>query len=206
MLVSIDEPEADELARGVVPAIWSPELASEIRTGLERVAAQGGEWRPAAEAALLQFDHDPTGAPVTLAVTQRLAWDLGDEDTPLFFCLLCLDEAVSNAPRGSKRALAVQAGVVARRDAALPRDELAFALRRGGERAAVERLGTVERRRVVRARLGRLARLGHGSVSALAAELSVIAAEPLPERAADDDVWMYLGTAIVADVRRPELN
>jgi hypothetical protein len=68
------------------------------------------------------------------------------------------------------------------------------------------RLGTVERRAAVRARLGRLGELGRNSMPTLASELRALAAEPLPARAEDDDVWEEVCTLLLADLARPDLN
>ena len=95
---------------------------------------------------------------------------------------------------------------MARRNAAVPEDELRAALAEVTSRSPVERLGTAERRAAVRARLGRLGELGRESMPALAAELCALAAEPLPSRAEDDDVWEEVCTLLLAGVARPDLN
>ena len=58
----------------------------------------------------------------------------------------------------------------------------------------------------MRARLGRLGELGCDSLRALAAELRVIAAEPLPALPEDDDVWAVVYERLVADRVRADLN
>jgi hypothetical protein len=40
----------------------------------------------------------------------------------------------------------------------------------------------------------------------LAVELKALAAEPLPDHAADDDVWREACLHLLAEVGRPELN
>lgn len=55
-------------------------------------------------------------------------------------------------------------------------------------------------------RLRRLAAFGRESLPALAPELQAIADEPLPARAAEDDVWEVVCGALLADVAAPSRN
>ncbi|HEX7527279.1 MAG TPA: hypothetical protein VF327_13275, partial [Gaiellaceae bacterium] len=146
------------------------------------------EWEAGVAAALAELDQDPRGAEVSLEVVRHLAMQLGQDDTPLFFCLDCLDDAIAAAPPGERRALALRAAIVAVRNA-------------GGRLD-----GSPEQRAAVRARLGRLGELGRDSLRALAAELRAIAAELLPERPEDDDVWAVVYERLVAHAVRAELN
>ena len=66
--------------------------------------------------------------------------------------------------------------------------------------------GTPAQRVAVRVQLGRLGELGRDSLRSLAAEVRLIAAEPLPERPEDDDVWGVVHAQLVAELVRPELN
>ena len=84
----------------------------------------------------------------------------------------------------------------------MPDDEVAAAL----AASAPGRLATDERRRAVRLRLGRLARLGRDSLRPLAAELDRIAAEPLPADPALDDVWEVVAYTLLAELAQPALN
>jgi hypothetical protein len=206
MLAWADGPEVDALTAAVVDVVWSPDLQTGIADGLLRVAELGDEWTAAAESALATFEPDPQGSPVTAAVLQQLAMQLGYDDVPPLFCLCCIDEAVRAAPSREKRAAALRCAPVARRDAAVPDAELAAALTAEALGSSIERLGAAGRRRAVRARLGRLGRLGRASIPALAEQLRAIAAERLPDTARDDDVWLAVGTALLADRARPELN
>ena len=206
MLVWAEGPEVDALTATAVDAIWTTELQDQIAGGLRRVAGHGEEWRPAAEVALRELGADPRRAPVTSAVVQRIAMDLGYDDLPPLFCLCCIDEAVRGASSEEKRRCALRCAPVARRDAAVGEAELATALTARALGSSIEQLGTAARRQAVRARLGRLGRLGRESVPALARELRVIASEPPPNRPRDDDVWLAVGSALLADRARPELN
>lgn len=206
MLVWANGPELDRLTDDAIDRIWSAELASEVRDGLGRVAAHGEDWAPAARAALVEFERTRKRSPVARAVTQHLAMGLGDLDVPFLFCPCCIDEAVAHADRPARRGLALQAAILARRNAEVGDDEVQAALRRTGSQSPVDRLATKERRTAVRRRLGRVGRLGRDSIPALATELRALADEPLPERALDDDVWCAVCTALLAEVARPDLN
>jgi hypothetical protein len=202
MLVWAEGPVVEALTAKSVSQLWTRELETEIRQGLARAAALGDDWRPAVEAAAAEFERDPVRAPVTTAVVQRLAMDLGMKDAPLLFCLCCIDEAVEAALPTERRSCAVQAALVAVRDASVSPEEVKEALLAN----AASRLGTLGRRSAVRRRLGRLASLGHDSLPALAAELAEIAVEDLGDDAGADDVWEVVEQALLAQVTRPELN
>jgi hypothetical protein len=206
MVVWAEGPAVERLTSAAVEAIWSTELQESVTDGLRRVARQGDDWAPAAERALAELECGPTKAAVTRAVVERLAMDLGSIDVPLFICLCCVDEGVRAAAAGDRRGLALQCAPVARRNAALTEAELEGVVSAAGLGSVVDRLGTTARRQAVRARLGRLGRLGQESVPALARELLGIAAEDLPDLARDDDVWLAVATALLADRARPELN
>jgi hypothetical protein len=206
MLVWVREgPELEELTTAALERLWVDELEQLIREGLVRVGADDG-WEAAAAAALVEFDRAPRDSEVSREVVRHLAMQLGQADHPVFFCLDCLNEAITEAEPAGRRELARRAAIVARRNAAVPTDEIREALAGLTSGSAAERLGTAARREAVRARLGRLGTLGCESMPELAAELRTLAAEPLPERADDDDVWEVTCAALLADVARPELN
>ncbi|HZQ17037.1 MAG TPA: hypothetical protein VFA82_09715 [Gaiellaceae bacterium] len=202
MLVWAEGPEVEALTTRSVAALWSSELEGLLRDGLARAAGLGDGWAPAVSAAAAEFERDPLASPVTRAVVQHLAWELGSGDGPPFFCLCCLDEAVAAAPPEERRRRAREAALLAVHNAAVPPAEVgeAFAAR------SPARLATDQRRRAVRARLGRLARYGRTSMPALSRELERIAAEPLPADPNDDDVWEVVAHALLAEHARPELN
>lgn len=203
LLVWADEAAVDELAAQAMDAVWSDELEAAIRDGLARVAAFGDEWPAAVEGATAAFDRDPRGSPVTLAVVEHLAMQVGSRDQPHpLFCLCCIDEAVAAAPPEERRGLALEVATLACRDANVPAEEVSSAL----AACTPSALATDERRRAVRTRLGRLAGLGARSVPALAAQLEAIAVEPLPDDPAADDVWEVVVRTLLARVARPELN
>jgi hypothetical protein len=206
MLVWAEGPSVDRLASTAVEAIWSVDLETAIADGLRRVAGDGEEWRAAAAQALVELMREPKRSAIGRAVVERLAMDLGYLDLPAFFCLCCIDESLRMSATAAKRALALQCAPVAKRAAAVGDAELARAMSAAGLGSAIDELGRAARRRAVRARLGRLGTLGRDSVPALACELRTIAAEPLPERPHDDDVWVAVGTALLARRARPELN
>ena len=204
MLMWAHGPESDEVTARAVDALWSRELETLIADGLTRVASLGQEWTPAADAAAAEFARDPLGAPVTKAVVQQVAWELGQDDGPFLFCLCCIEEGLAFAPVASeeRRRMAIEAAVLAVRNAEASGAEVAEALAAN----APGRLATDDRRRAVRARLGRLGCLGRTSLPALAAELERIAAEPLPADPATDDVWEVVAHALLAEQAKPELN
>jgi len=206
MLMWANGPETEQLTGRAVEALWSDELATLIREGLERVAKIDDEWASASATALAEFERSPLGAPVTRAVVEHLAMQLGNADHPVFFCLDCLDQQMSAAPPAERRALAARAAILAGRNAAVPEAELRAALATAAVQPPAVRLATVARREAVRARLGRLGAFGRKSMPVLAAELTSIAAEPLPARAEDDDVWQEACTHLLAREARPGLN
>jgi hypothetical protein len=205
MLMWAPEPTLERLTEPALDALWDEELASWIRDGLVRLSSDDG-WEKGAAAALAEFDRDPRASAVSCEVIRSLASQLGSADHPVFFCLDCLNESLSDVDPAERRALARRAAVVARRNAAVPDEELRAAIAELTSRSATVRLGTADRRAAVRARLGRLGELGRDSMPALAAELRALAAEPLPASATDDDVWEEVCTLLLADAARPELN
>ncbi|HUZ81926.1 MAG TPA: hypothetical protein VMU73_06735 [Gaiellaceae bacterium] len=186
MLVWADEPVLERLTDEALDRIWDDRLQQLIRDGLMRLSVRE-EWHAGVAAALAEFDRNPRGAEVSREVVRHLAMQLGQADTPFLFCLDCLDHAISEAPADERRALALRAAIVAARNA-----------------AGLD--GSPAQRRAVRARLGRLGELGRDSLSALAAELCAIAAEPLSPRAEEDDVWAVVYAQLLAEAVRPELN
>jgi len=199
-----DGPELERLTDAALDRLWEPELERVVRDGLARLSGDD-EWRVGAEAAIREFERGPRQAEVSREVVRHLAMQLSHVDAPVFFCVLCLDDGIRNAAEdpARRRELATRAAVVAARDAAVPEAELARVVARP---TAVLELGTAARRAAVRRRLGRLAHYGRESVRGLAAELRLLAEEPLPARAEDDDVWEVVCGRLVAAAARPEEN
>ncbi len=207
MLVWAEGPEVERLTDDAVERIWTVDLATGIRDGLLRVAAHEEEdWRAAGRQALAEFDRSPQKSEVARAVVQQLAMQLSQNGHPPLFCACCIDEAVAAAPRAARRSLALQMATVARPDADISDAELRLTVAEAVSRPAVERLGTAERRAAVRARLGRIGRLGGRSIPALAAELQAIEREPLPNRPEEDDVWRAVCEELLVDAAEPEYN
>jgi hypothetical protein len=202
MLVSLpDGPELERLTSAAMGKVWTESIRVAVREGLVALA-DNGEWRAAAESALAELDRDPHAAEIAREVTRWLAMELAHEDAP-FFCVHCLDLAVEAAPPGERRRLARVAAILARRDAAVPRNRVATAARMPH---LMEGLGTVDRRRAVRRRLGRIGSLGRQSLPSLAPQLRALAEEPLPGTAAEDDVWAVVAGALLEEVVQPRLN
>jgi hypothetical protein len=199
-----DGPLLERLTTDALEALWSDELEASIREGLA-LLRQRDAWRAGVDAALVELDRDPRAAEVSREVVRHLAMQLSQADTPLFFCLHCLDERLEAAPGADRRRLASQAAIVARRNAAVPPEGLELAVAALGRSAAPD-LGLPDRREAVRRRLGRIAAFGRVSMPTLARELQAIADEPLPPDAADDDVWQVVLTTLLAEVATPELN
>ena len=206
MLVWADDAESERVTDLAVTGVWNDQFAGELREGLARVAELGGEWRPAAEAALAAVQQVSSGAEVVRAAIQHLAMQLSQEDHPPGFCVCCVDEAVSAAPRSERRELARRVAIVARRNAAIPEPELQASLATALSDSPVRRLASPARREAVRARLGRIGRVARTSMPELAAELEAIAAEPLPRQPEDDDVWCEVCDLLLSGLARPELN
>jgi len=205
MLMWANGPEVERLTTDALDRLWENELEQLIREGLVRLAADDG-WEQGAATALAEFDRSPRDADVSREVVRHLAMQLGSNDHPVFFCLLCISDTLAHIEPAGRRELACRVAIVARRNAAVSEAEVREALAGFASCAPAERLGTVERRQAVRARLGRLGAVGRDSMPVLAAELRAIADETLPERVEDDDVWAVVCTALLADVARPERN
>jgi hypothetical protein len=176
-----------------------------VREGLVGLADKD-DWRDGATSALAEFDLDPPRSEVARQVVRHLAMQLGACDQGPFFCLCCVDERLVGADPDARRDHAVGVAVVAARDAHVSRQELAEALAGATRCPPAERLATGARRRAVRARLGRLGKLATDSMPTLASELKALAAEPLPEHVAHDDVWQAVCVHLLAEVGRPGLN
>jgi hypothetical protein len=202
MVMWAEGEEAEELTTRTVEALWSEGFEEQIRAGIACAGELGDDWQRAADAAAAEFEAAPRASAVTRAALQQFAWAFGHEGAPPLFCLCCIDEAVAHAPPEDRRQRALPAAALAVRDAAVPDDEVALAL----ASCAPGRLATNERRQAVRSRLGRLARYGHGSLPALAAELELIAAEPLPVDPALDDVWEVVAHTLLAELAQPAWN
>lgn len=207
MLVWTVEAELEPVTTAAVERIWDDELALEIRRGLEQLTSGRYGAEPAKEA-LAELDRAGPASAVARAVVQFVAQQLSHEDTPITFCMCDVDEAVRALPEGERRASAVQAAIVARRDAAVREQEATEAARAHplDRAAAVRALATDERRAAVRLRLGRLSRLARTSMPELAAELSTLAGEAPPADPAEDDVWLEVARALLDSRTRPELN
>ncbi|MFL5962280.1 MAG: hypothetical protein ACJ757_05240 [Gaiellaceae bacterium] len=205
MLVWAQGRELERLTDEAIERLWEGELEGMIRDGLVRLAGQDG-WERGAAAALAEFDRDPPRSEVAREVVRHLAMQLGSADHPVFFCLCCVEEAVVRAEPAERRAHAVRVAIVATRNAGVPTAEIQEALAGAAACPPAERLGTVERRRALRTRLGRLGELATESMPDLAVQLKALAAEGLPERAVDDDVWQEACVHLLAEVGRPELN
>jgi hypothetical protein len=159
--------------------------------------------RGAAQASLADLERDVRAAEVSKEIVRHLALQLASDDAPFSFCVLCLEEHIGRVPPAERRGLALQAAILARRDAAVPRNLLQLRLAALGGR---DELGTKARRLAVRRRLGRIAAFGRASLPVLAAELRAIADEPLPDDPAADDVWQAVLTQLLAEVAMPEWN
>lgn len=202
MLMWADDEGSERLTTEAVDAIWSNAVERQVCEGIARAAELGEEWREAAVQAFATFEQSPRRSEVTRAAVQQFAWEIGQEDAPLLFCLCCVDEAIARAPADERRRYAIEVALLAVRDAAIPAHEVAAAL----AASAPARLATDERRLAVRRRLGRLGYHGRDSLRSLAAELERIAAEPLPDDPADDDVWEVVAHGVLAELAQPALN
>jgi len=205
MRVWCEGPELERLTDEAVERVWDDELAGMVREGIVRLGTKEG-WEAGAADALAEFDRDPPGSEVAREVVRHLAMQFGSADQPFFFCLDCLEYAISHTPPQERRALALRAAILGARNAAVPDDELRAALADVLAEAPAARLATVTRREAIRSRLGRIGRLGERSMPLLAAELRTIAAEPLPECAEDDDVWQAACAHILEKEARPAMN
>lgn len=205
MLVWAADSTLDPLTDEAMIRLWDDELEADIRTGLNRVGAIDAEWSAAASRAITDLDATRGRSQIAREVVRHLAMQLGNADQPLFACLCCIDDVLDTLEPGARRERARRAAILARRNAAVPADELRAAAGQAGATDPVLLLGTRERREAVRRRLARLGRLGSTSMPALSAELTEIGAEALPEPA-EDDVWRELCSWMLVDAARPDLN
>jgi hypothetical protein len=205
MLVWARGDRLERLTDEAVARVWDAELEGMVREGIVQLSGCDG-WEQGAAEALAEFDRDPPRSEVAREVVRHLAMQLGNADHPVFFCVCCVEEALLRAEPAGRRAHAVRVAVVATRNAGVPPAEIEEALAAAARCPPATRLGTVERRSAVRARLGRLGELATESMPELAVELKALAAEPLPERPEDDDVWQEACVHLLAEVGRPDLN
>ena len=205
MLVEAEGTELERLTDEAVERLWDAELEAMVRDGVVRLSASDG-WEQGGAAALAEFDRDPRCSDVAREVVRHLAMQLGQADHPPSFCLCCIDEELARAAPDDRRALGVRVAIVATRNARVPAAEIHEALAGAARCPPAERIGTNERRRAIRARLGRLGALATESMPDLAVELEALAAEPLPEAPEDDDVWQEACTSLLSEVGRPDLN
>jgi len=86
--------------------------------------------------------------------------------------------------------------------------ELLAALRQNAAqpRTVAVKLATVERRATMRARLERVGRLSKESLPELSRELRMMLASDPPDDPAEDELWLRLCEAALADVAALELN
>jgi hypothetical protein len=204
MLVWASDDVLEPLTDVSLLRLWDGELESMIREGLEHLASRP-DWSAAAQAAIEALDRDAGSSEVGREVIRHLAMQLGQADQPLFACLCCIDEQLEATDVPARREPALRAALLARRNACVTTAELHAAAGRLGTADPVVLLATTERREAVRRRLARIGRLGSSSMPALSAELTRIAAEPLPA-AADDDVWRELCTWMLSEAVMPEQN
>lgn len=205
MLVWAQGPVLERLTDEAVERIWGAELEGMVREGIVRLTDEDG-WEQGAAAALAEFDRDPPGSEVGREVVRHLAMQLGGADHPVFFCLCCVEEGLEHAEPADRRARVARVAIVAARSAGVPVEEIQGALSDAARWPPAQRIGTVERREAIRTRLGRLGELAAESMPDLAIELKALAAEPLPERPEDDDVWQEACGHLLAEVGRPDLN
>jgi hypothetical protein len=204
MLVSLeDRPELERATDTAIDRIWSENFEGLIR---ERVAALGKreEWAAFAAGAEADLDRDPRRADVAREVVRHLAMQLAQHRTPVFFCLHCLEEQIAFLPApGASRELALQAALATCRTVEVSENELRAAVRNP---AAVQQLGTPERRVGVRRHVARLAAAAADTLPHLALALQAIAAEPLPAASRSDDVWQVVVSHLVAEAAAAKLN
>lgn len=205
MLVWTQGVELERLTDEAVERVWDDELEGMVREGIVQLSGQDG-WEAGAAATLAEFDRDPPRSEVAREVVRNLAMQLGSSDHPVFFCLCCIEEMLIRAEPTERRAHAVRVATVAARSAGVPVAEIQEALADAARCPPTVRIGTVDRRAAVRARLGRLGALATESMPDLAIALKALAAEPLPERPEDDDVWLEACAHLLAEVGRPDLN
>jgi hypothetical protein len=205
MLVWAEGAELERLTDEAIDHLWDDTLAGWVRDGIVRLS-KDEEWKQGATAALADYDRDPPRSEVAREVVRNLAMQLGATDHPPMFCLCCIDEAMTGTRPDERRHLARRAAILAVRNAAVPEAEVHAAISAMAREPPAARLATEARRAAVRARLGRLGELARDSMPTLSVELRSLAAEPLPERPEDDDVWEEACLHLTAAAARPDLN
>jgi hypothetical protein len=212
LLVWAGDEEIEALSARVLDLVWSPELDEAIGGSLRRLGDGARHWRRDVVLALDDLGRRGRASEIAHAVIQRLALEDAQADHDPLVCLCCIEERLEGKPPGERRSVVLAAAAVACRDAAVPEAEVREALRgsvvpsvSGGDARFARRLGTDGRRVAVRARMGRLARLGRESMPALSLELEAILAEPVPDDPAHDELWREVCRALVRQLG-PELN
>ncbi len=212
LLVWAADDEIEALSARVLDVVWCPELEEAVRRPLRRLGDGARHWRRDVLLALDDLGRRGRASEIAHAVVQRLALEDAQADHDPLVCLCCIEERLDDKPPGERRSVVLAAAALACRDAAVPEAEVREALRgsvvpvlNGGDARFVRRLGLEERRLAVRARMGRLARLGRESMPALSLELEAILAEPMPDDPAHDELWREVCRALVQELG-PDLN
>jgi hypothetical protein len=183
--VCAEELEFERVGWPMVEALWADGLADAI----EEAVAHG----PSAElleAARADLAQGPRESKLGRAYVEQGASQLAFEEQMPICCLLCVEERLGRTDAAERPEVARQVARIAIRAAGVPEDELraAVALAAVGGPSTALAVATDERRRAVRAWLGRLAELGVKTAPNLSAELRALVAGPLPVVEADD-VW-----------------
>jgi len=201
--------EDEQLARiaaPIVESMWQNELREDIERALETSAARSPHVRKRLRAARKDLAAGPRRSRLARAFLEQAAFELAFAEQEPVHCILCVEELLRANPPSERRALVLRLARCASRAAAVPQAELraavaGAALGKGPEDSAAV-VATDARRRAVRQWLLRLADLGSRSVPTVAAELRVLAADPLPP--ADQDlVWRETVAGLVAQLVEP---
>jgi hypothetical protein len=184
--VGAEEIEFERIGRPIVEALWRDGLPADIENAVEH-----GSSAALLEAAREDLARGPLQSELGRAYVEQAAGQFAFEEQMPVCCLLCVEEMLGRADAAERPQIARQVARIAVRAAAVPEEELRAAVAVvavGGVASTALAVATDERRRAVRAWLGRLAELGVTTAPNLSAELHALVDGPLPA-AEDDDVW-----------------
>jgi hypothetical protein len=198
--VGAEESEFERVGWPMVEALWQGGLAGDI----ERAVAQGSDADLIA-AARADLAAGPRQSKLGRAYVEQAAGQFAFEEQLPVCCLLCVEELLGRADAAERPQIARRVARIAVRAAAVPEEELRAAVAVvavGGVASTALAVATDERRRAVRAWLGRLAELGVTTAPNLSGELHALVDGPLPA-AEHDDVWRETIAGLTEAVGHP---
>jgi hypothetical protein len=202
-LVWLDDEARTPIAAPVVEALWPRELREDIERGLHEAAELSDRVRASLSDALTDLDAGPLDSRLARAVVDQAADEAAHDLQVPICCVLCFEEGLARLEAEDRRTRAVEFARLAGHAAQVPEDDVRAAVAAAAVRGepAAAALGTRERRLAIRTWLGRIAELARDSLPVTAAALDELLAEPLPDAAADDELWREAVAGLASRLR-----